>query len=345
MPTNADWPTLLGNPQRAGYAAEAAPDSVEEVWRAEVGRGLVSPLVVEGPAVLAATANRLVVAISAEDGEHYWERRLDGAITGGMVRWRDRVFAAAEEREGRAYALALEDGDRLWHRVVGSTPVPPLLVGDVVFFGTEGGNIFALDVRKGEEAWKRRLSGAVRATPVPWHDRLLVATASDTLFVLDRDAGAVVGRMALPAGVAAAPALSGDTVVVPLFSGDAVALVLPELTQAWRAALGAPVLAAPVVAPNGAVYLLTRAADLWRVPPAGGTAEKIAALGGAARASLTLVRDRLLVGRLDGTLFLLRTDGSVVWRKDLEDSIVAPVTAHAGALYVPLLRGTIVKLQ
>ena len=82
--------------------------------------------------------------------------------------------------------------------------------------------------------------------------------------------------------------------------------------------------------------MLNRNAELWRVRVGARAGEKLASLDGAARASLAVTRDRLLVGRLDGKLFLLDMDGRVLWERDFEDSIVAPVTVANGALYVPL---------
>ncbi|MBI4545270.1 MAG: PQQ-binding-like beta-propeller repeat protein [Gemmatimonadetes bacterium] len=337
------WPTVLGDVRRAGHAGERAPDAVEEAWRVEVGRGLLSPLLVKGPVLLAA-GNRIVAALSAETGEHFWERRMDGPVTGGLV-WRgERLFLAQEQREGKALALELQSGGRLWARVVGSTPFPPLLVGDAVYLGTEGGNLFALDTRNGEELWKTKLAAAA-STPIPYQESLLLPTTADTLYLLDRPTGRVAARAPLPASVSAAPALLEDTLYLPLHSGEVLALLLPGLVEVWRAPFGAPILAAPAVAADGSLYVLTRSAEVWRVPRGGRAGERIASLGGAARAALTLAQDRLLVGRLDGQLFLLRSDGTTVWKQDFEDSIVAPVTVQNGAIYVPLLRGTIVKLK
>ena len=66
---------------------------------------------------------------------------------------------------------------------------------------------------------------------------------------------------------------------------------------------------------------------------------------GAASGSLTAIGRRLVVGRLDGALFVLDETGGVLWRTDLEDSVIAPVATHAGVMFVPLLRGTLVRLQ
>ena len=68
-------------------------------------------------------------------------------------------------------------------------------------------------------------------------------------------------------------------------------------------------------------------------------------LGGGARASLTLARNGLVVGLLDGTLARVNFDGAVAWSIKLDGSIFAPAAIADGALYVPLQRGRIVKVR
>jgi outer membrane protein assembly factor BamB len=341
-----DWPTVLGNAQRAGYAAERAPEAPEIVWRADIGRGLLTPLLAEGPVLIATTANRMVAVLDAETGEHYWERRLDGPVTGGAVRRGTRLIVATEDRNnGKAYALGLERGRTAWDRTIGASPFPPLIVDGEVYFATARGELVALAVEDGDELWRAELRASAASTPIHHGDGILVPTVRDTLYRVDRASGRIVGRMPLPATVSAAPALVADTLYLPLQTGDLVAYRLPGLEELWRAPFGAPILAAPVAGPDGSLYVLNRNAEVWRVRRGARAGERIASLDGAARASLAVAQGRLLVGRLDGRLFLLEADGRVVWERDFEDSIAAPVTVADGALYVPLLGGTIVKLR
>ena len=340
-----DWPTLLGNPQRSGYASETVPAAPEVAWRVNVGRGLTTPVLVEGPVLIASTANRMVVTLSTETGERYWGRRLDGSVTGGVVRAGQRIIAASDQRNGKAYALRLDRGRTAWDRSIGAVEFPGLIVDDAVYFVTERGRVVALDLSKGEERWRVDVRGAPTSTPVPHRGSVLVTTARDTLYRIDRQSGRIEARVGLPGSVSAAPAVVADTVYLPLHSGDVVAYQLPELEELWRAPFGAPILAAPVVGQDGSLYVLNRDAELWRVRAGARAGEKLASLTGAARASLAATRDRLLVGRLDGKLLVLDMDGRVLWERDFGDSIVAPVTVADGAIYVPLLRGTIVKLR
>ena len=343
-----DWATYMGAPARTLGANSDAPADPVIAWRAEVGRGLMSPMIVSGPALVVATGNRMVAAISTESGEHYWERRLDGPPTGGVL-WRDGLlYASIEEGDGELYALNARTGKKVWERDVGSAPHAPRLWGDTLFMGTDDGWIVALVSRRqerGERIWRTRVSGSIASAPEVADGRVYVTTTRDSIYALESATGRILLRQALPETVGGQPALRGDTLAIPLNDGTLLALRLPALEELWRAQMGAPIGAAPVIADDGYTYVLNRHAEVWRVNTGSGWPERIAALGGAAHRSLALTRNGILVGRLDGSAFLLRRDGSTVWEREFDDAIVAPMTAADGAVYVPLLRGMIVKLQ
>ncbi len=346
-PQEFAWPTVQGDVGRAGHAAQIAPEQEPEViWRSDVGRGLRSELLVLDDVVLVAASNRLLAAYSAESGRRYWERRLDGSIRAGLL-WRaDTIWTATENRGGIATALELRDGSSHWTRDdVGVTTVPPLLDDDLLVVGTVEGYLRAIDAADGTQRWAIRLPGGIAATPVRRGEHVLVPTRLDSLYAVARADGHIDRRLALPGEVSAAPASDGERLYLPLHTGELLVLDLESLEEEARMNLGAPILAPPVVSPDGTIYALTSAADVWRIPAGASEPEPIAELGGAARAALTLARDRLLVGRLDGTLFLLRTDGDVVWEVELDGSIFAPVSLRDGAIYVPLLGGSIAKLR
>ena len=77
----------------------------------------------------------------------------------------------------------------------------------------------------------------------------------------------------------------------------------------------------------------------------GGKGTQVTKLPGSATTSFTLARDRYIVGMVDGTLTTTTLDGRVVSQHRFNDSVVAPVVVQGGALYVPLLRGRIVKMR
>ncbi|HET9984676.1 MAG TPA: PQQ-binding-like beta-propeller repeat protein [Longimicrobiales bacterium] len=340
-----EWPTYLGNVRRAGYADERTPDSVEVAWRVHPARGLLSPVLLAPPMALATSEGRIVEALAVDKGGVYWTRRVEDAMTGGAVAGGNRLYAATSDADGYVYAIRINGGGVAWKRSMGGVSQPPLLVNDTLFLGSDRTGVHALSATTGAVLWRAPVPASAEATPVPFGEIIAVAARNDSIYALRRADGEIVARAPMGGGAAAPPALSGDTLYVPLHTAELLALRLPGLDTLFRLRTTLPVEAAPVVAPDGGVYLLDGGATVWRIPPHEATVERVAALDGAARASLTLARERLLVGRLDGTLLALRLDGSIVWRRKFEESIVAPVSLAGGAIYVPLLSGEVVKLR
>lgn len=344
-PPSAAWPTVQGNQQRAGHAEQPAPEQAELEWTVNLGRGFRSEPLVGAGVVIVTGSNRLVTAVGTEEGELFWERRLDGSLAAAPVWRRDTLWVAEETEDGRLLALRLRDGDERWDRRLGRLAYAPMLRGNRLYVATEAGLAAAVLTDDGEVLWRTRIPRGLAATPVLAGGQVLVVSRADTLYGLEQADGTIARRLELPAGASASPAVTDGTMLVPTHQGQLVAVALDSLAVSWITSVGAPILAAPVVAPDGTIYLLNTAGEVWRVPPGGREAERLVALGGAARSSLTLARDRLIVGLLDGSLFLLRPDGTRVWELDLEDSIVAPVAVSGGAIYVSLLRGSLAKVR
>ncbi|HEX9105956.1 MAG TPA: PQQ-binding-like beta-propeller repeat protein, partial [Longimicrobiales bacterium] len=307
-----------------------------------------------------------------------------GALGAALVAGNGLIYAASQERDGVVYALEPAHGRVRWHKQVGYAAAAPLLLGDTLVLPLEQGALLALRAsgdEAGERLWLARLPASPATSPVAWGELLVVAARNDSVYALRRRDGGMAARAAVGGFASASPALAGDTLYLPLETGGILTLRLPRLERLFLAKLpgtgptsatpsasaggettsgsapplsagagpaippGAAVLAAPVVASDGSVYFLDAGARLGRIAPGTATASLLADLGGAARAALTLTRDGLLVGKLDGTLALVRFDGRTSWSTTLDGAIAAPAAVVDGVAYVPLLRGRIVKLR
>lgn len=346
-----DWPTVLGSVRRDGFAGLPIPDGAAVEWSIGAGKGLLAAPLVVPPLLITGTSNRMVVAYSTATGNPNWERHIDGAIGKAVVAGDGRVFAVSEERDGAAYALEPLHGRVAWKEKVGYAVAEPLIMGDTLVVPVEAERVVALRAADGHRIWTTRLPAPPATTPVPFRDVLVLAARNDSVYLLRRGDGAITARGLLGGHASSTvPALTGDTLLVPVESGGMVALRLPALERLFvvrgsTSTPPVPVLAAPVVAPDGSVYFLESNGDVWRVPPRSATAQRLASLRGGARASLTLARNGLVVGLLNGTLVHLRFDGTIAWSIQLDGSIFAPAAPGDGALYVPLERGRIVKVR
>ncbi len=338
------WSALLGNSSRSAYASEAISAAPKIIWNKGIDRGFAEPLEVHGSLLLATSTGRAIVTMDAESGMRYWSRRFSGPIAGTALRRDSVVFVATGDRENRVQAISLTRGRGMWSRRVGAIRVEPLLLDSMLVVVNEAGEAQALRTRDGSAVWHTRLGAPPATSPVHANGAVFVASERDTLVRLDARTGDVLARVALPATPSAPPLVLGGALILPFDTGDIIAVgTAPPNSVLWRVSIPSPVNAAPV-AHGDTVFVLTRDAQVWRLDPAG-HATSIATLGGAASGSLTMAGDRLVVGRLDGMLFLLDLEGQVLWQNDLGDSVVAPVAVHNGVMFVPLLHGHVVRLQ
>jgi outer membrane protein assembly factor BamB len=302
-----------------------------------------SSVLVTDSAVFAGTTNRVLLAYSSRNGRRHWYQRFEGEIASDVVRSGRTLFFTTAEMNGKVHARDMERGKKVWDRSIGPTRFSPLLDQGLLYVGTDRGLVHALRSESGDELWRVRVSGALAGTLLGHGDALIALTATDTIYRLARRDGAILAHKGINTSVTAAPALQGDTIILATHSGAVIGVDANTLEPLWRVETGEPILAAPVVAHDGVIHVMTRAAAIWRI--SGGKGTQVTKLAGSVTTSFTLARDRYIVGMVDGTLTTTTLDGRVVSQHRFNDSVVAPVVVQGGALYVPLLRGRIVKMR
>ena len=341
----AVWSGTLRDQLRTPYATEAVPLNPTQRWEERYGRGYTDVPVVEGNLLIATSTAKTISVMNAESGARFWERRTNGPVVGGPNRLNERIYLATQSGDGRVEAFSLARGRRAWKFEMGSPAVGGALLADsILYTGSERGELFALHIGDGRLEWRTRLPAGIAAAPLLVGGSLVVITATDSVLRVDRSTGHAAAAVKLTGSVSAPVAVRDGRLYVALQPDELVALDAQTLATAWRVPLHAPILAAPAPDADGSVFVLTRAADVWRVD-ANGSASRIAQLGGAAAGSLTLTRDGLLVGKLDGTLVFMKRDGSEVWRRQFRRGLRTPVAVHNGRIYVPMSDGRMVMMQ
>jgi outer membrane protein assembly factor BamB len=328
-------------PEREEQSARL-PDSPRVAWRNDVGSGLIAALEARGAALFATTTNRTVVALAQATGQRYWLQRFQGAITTGATLDNGRLFFATEDLRGQAYALDAARGRRIWSRTIGATRIAPLLHEGHALFATDAGRLYALAPGQGTVQWQTQFPAGLRLRPLPFESTLITATAQDSVYVVASDDGTIRQRAHLPATPSAPALLLGDTLLIPLHDATLIGLHARTLDRIFEITLDAPVLAPPVRLGETA-YVLTQHAVLWSI--AGGYARRLIELSGAARGSLALVGQNLVMGLLDGRVIAVDTTGRRIWEQQMPGSVVAPVVPSGAALFVPMINGEVWKLE
>lgn len=336
------WPTPLGNERRAAYENEIVPASLDVAWDVNAGSGMRAGIMVTDSALFVGTTNRQLLAFSTRQGRKHWDQRLEGEL-GELVRSGRTLFAVTGEWNGRVHARDIERGRAVWRKNIGPSRHSLLLESGIVYAAADSGYVYALRSEDGEQMWRANVRGAIVATPISVGDALIVTTTMDTLYRISKRDGAIEARGHITSSVTAHPAALGNLLILATHSGAVLGVDATSLQTRWRVNTGAPILAAPIVGSDSTIHVANRDAEIWRIR--NGTGSRVAQLGGAVTSSFTLARDHYVVGLVNGSVLVTDMNGSIVAQHKFNDTVAAPVAVRGGALYVPLLRGRIVKLH
>lgn len=341
--SSASYATILGNQRRALFENENIPAAPKVAWDINAGSGMRGTVVLLESTLITATTNRQMLAFNLADGRKHWDQRFGAAVHASVLYDNRTIYVSTAEMDGEIYALDVARGKRKWRRPAGPVRFTPLLENGVIYFGTDRGVVAAIRSDNTGQIWRAGFSSGVAESLVGAGAHLVVFTNGDSVYTLRKNDGGVVVRGTIGGTPSATPALSGTTLIVPTHQGNVIGVDVNTLRTLWTVEVGSPVLTAPAVTRDGSAYVAGRAGALFRIRD--GRGEQLAQLEHSIAGALTLTRDHVLLGSYDGTLIAARLDGSIAWKHKFNDSIVSPVAVRDQAIYVPLLRGRIVKLR
>ena len=135
-----------------------------------VGTDRVPPAIAQGR-ILQLSDDARLVSRDLETGRKQWKRDLGSLSASTPAISGDRVYVtlletSAETGNGRIVCLRLRDGKILWSKTLSTrSESSPLVHKAHVFFGSEGGTLYALDATSGKENWTYRAGGAIKGSP------------------------------------------------------------------------------------------------------------------------------------------------------------------------------------
>ncbi len=270
-----------------------------------------------------------------------WSKDLSVGVEGYFSRLRpalayDKVFAAS--RQGIVAAFDEQSGKQVWERDFAqydtdgylsfiynlwSDGISAKISGGLsvsyekVYFGTENGEVFALDVNTGETVWETKVHGEVIAAPAIDQNVVLVNTGAGTLFALDATTGEALWNFesdvpALSLRGVSTPAAAGGGAIVGTATGKLVVNIIANGQVAWEQTVSAPA---------GATEL-ERIVDIDSQPLIVGGNVYIVSFDGTL-ASVELRSGRLIWKREYKSYRNLAVDGNTLFVTDVNSNVYA----------------------
>ncbi|HEX2533982.1 MAG TPA: PQQ-binding-like beta-propeller repeat protein, partial [Chitinophagaceae bacterium] len=188
------YATTAGN-VHAVTAKEGRP-----VWSVKVpGNVMATPLVAGGRVVIPDTEGN-IVCLNAGNGQLLWKYATGKPIVSSPAAYGESVIVAGSD--GHCRALSLRSGTLLWQfsGIRNFVETRPLVEDGIVYFGSWGNEVYALQAASGELAWKwhsghtNRMYSAAACWPVVSGNRLFVVAPDRHMTVLDKKTGAIIWR-------------------------------------------------------------------------------------------------------------------------------------------------------
>ena len=122
--------------------------------------------------------------LEADSGRRMWRKKLGSLAASTPAYWNGRVFVTTLS-PGRIVALRASDGKRLWSKVLPSrSESSPVVHNGVLYFGSEGGGLYAMYARTGRIKWRAELSGPVKGSPALVGSTLYIGDYSGRMHAL-----------------------------------------------------------------------------------------------------------------------------------------------------------------
>lgn len=279
------------------------------LWRTDTKARISGGPGVGDGLVLVGTSDAEVLALSQADGSLRWRAPVSSEVLAPPAA--GNGVSVVRTLDGKVFGLDNDTGERLW---VYDRSVPvltlrgtgaPVIAGDLVLNGFDGGQVVAVKLKTGQPAWEKKVT-------VP-HGR------SELERMVDIDAD---------------PRIMDDVVYVVTFQGRLAALDLFSGRILWRRDMSSHTgLAIDVTN----IYVTDEGSDVWALDRySSASVWRQTALHGRRLTAPAVVGDYVVVGDFEGYVHWLRRDtGDLAAREKVDGSgISAPPVALGDVLYV-----------
>lgn len=212
----------------------------------------------------------------------------------------------------------------------GSILSRPVIKDNVVYFGACDKNVYAVDLKTGEEIWRFSTGGQVIETAAFDKDRIYVGSYDGNLYALDKE-GNLIWKFNAGDKIASAPQVYKGNIYFGCKDGNVYAIGR-EGNLLWKFRTNGPI-GSPVTVYKDRIYAGSLDYNMYSIDMDGNLVWKFAAKNHAGGPCAH--RGVIHFGSFDHCLYALDLEGKMLWK--LETNDVIPVgtnlTAKNGIIY------------
>jgi outer membrane protein assembly factor BamB len=201
---------------------------------------------------------------------------------------------------GELAALSMKSGKVLWTFPVPSgTESSPMIVGNSVYFGDQGGTEYSLNVKTGHPNWSFPTGGSIKAGAAYFDGNLYFGNYGGSFYAVNAKTGKQTWSESPGGEFYSTPAIAFGRVYVGNNNHAAYSFVAKSGTVAWTRDLGSYVYSGPAVADTPGlgptVYIGSYDGDLYALNAQTGATDWASSVGSAISGSATVVGNTVYV--------------------------------------------------
>ena len=259
---DSDWPLFGRNPARtaSGFGSPIRPSLR---WSVELNNEAFYSSVVgpNGTVYVVSTTGRLHAF--EPDGTELWSTAATNfdvsaapAIGAGGVVYlvqsssgsspQSRVVAVEPDGSGLKWSTSFIDN---------ITTAPNLGESGAIYFGTDGGDLVALNVQDGSERWRFQTGAPVMSSPALGDEETIYFGSTDGLVYALSPEGIEKWRISTVIGIESSPAVGSDGTIYVGSNSGLLWAINPDGSMKWVFVTRSQIHSSPGIGPNGEVFV------------------------------------------------------------------------------------------
>ncbi len=235
------------------------------------------------------------------------------------------------------------EGGQRWNYATGA-PVDssPAIAGGIVYFGSVGKSVYALDAVTGTKLWNFTTDGEVRSSPAVTGGVVYVGSEFGSLveqvyignlYALDGATGAKIWNFSTNAGIRSSPAIADGVVYFGCYNDHVYALNATTGAEIWNSP-GVYAQSSPAVS-NGTVYIGGGEVSVYALNATDGSERWSFPTGNFMDSSPAVANGVVYIGSWDNNVYALNeTTGAEIWRYKTGSLVTSSPAVSNGTVYI-----------
>ncbi len=212
---------------------------IEWTFTSDEERALWATPVIDGDLIYLASMDHIIYCLDKASGNVLWQTEdLGGALVDAPTLSPDGILYVGTFKS-EVVAISAKNGEVLNRFTAGGWVwSSPLLYEGRLFFGDLSGNMFAIDAKTFEQAWKITpetvAKKQITGRPAVLDGKLYFTSETGNLFIINPENGEVLSTKTIGGKLYAGPVIAGDLVLVAPNGMDAILIALDaDGNQRW----------------------------------------------------------------------------------------------------------------